>query len=96
MNYIAFWEYDPEDVDKVIEKAKQAIAEREKGTGKFPKFLFPSHEMGGEHKGFAVYENPTPEQLMNIQIYFAPEMKVKFVPIFESAKIMELYAKMKK
>ena len=91
MNYIAFWEYCPEDFDKVIEKYKQVMAEREKGTEKFPKILFPPHGMGGEHKGFTLYENPTPEQLTNVVLHYMPEMKFKFVPIFESDKVIELY-----
>ena len=94
MNYIAFWEYCPEDFDKVIEKYKQV--EREKGTEKFPKRLFPPHGMGGEHKGFSLFENVTPEQLMNMVLHYAPEMKLKFVPILETAKVIELYQKMKK
>jgi hypothetical protein len=96
MNYIAFWEFKPEDLDKIIEKYKYAMAEREKGTGKFPKFLFPSHSIGGEYKGFTIYENPTPEQLMNLVLYFSPEEKMKFAPIFESAKYIERYMAIKK
>jgi len=92
MNYIAFWEYCPEDFDKVIEKYKQ----RMKMPEKFPKILFPPHGMGGEHKGFTLYENVTPEQLINIVLHYRPEMKLKFVPILETAKVIELYQKMKK
>jgi hypothetical protein len=86
----------PEDLDKTIEKFKYAMVEREKGTGKFARLLFPSHSIGGEYKGFAIYENPTPEQLMNVVLHFSPEEKVKFVPIFESEKLVESYMKMKK
>jgi len=96
MNYIGFWEYSPEDFDKVIELFRQATVEREKGTGKFPKILFPSHGIGGEHKGFTVYENATPEQLTNLVLHYTPVMKFKILPIFESAKVVELYQKMKK
>ena len=96
MNYIAFWEFKPEDLEKVIEKFKYAMAEREKGTGKFPKILFPPHSIGGEYKGFTIYEDATPEQLMNVTMYFSPEEKVKFMPIFEVAKLIELSQKMKK
>ena len=95
MNYIAFWEFKPEDLDKIIEKFKQAMAERDQGTGKFPKFLFPSHSIGGEFKGFAIYENPTQEQLMNVALHFSPEEKIKFIPIFESAHFIEQYLKLK-
>ena len=96
MKFIAFWEFKPEDMDKVIEKYKQAMAEREKGSEKFPKILFPPHSMGGEWKGFTIYEDATPEQLTNVALFFAPEEKAKFVPIFDSAKAIELFMKMKK
>ena len=95
MNYIAFWEFKPEDLDTVIEKTKRATAEREQGTGKFPKFLFPSHSIGGEYKGFAICENPTPEQLMNVILHFSPEEKIRVIPIFESVKFVEQHLKWK-
>jgi len=96
MNYIAFLEFKPEDLDKIIEKFKYAMAEREKGTEKFPKFLFPTRGMGDGWKGFAIYENVTPDQMTNLMLHFMPEMTIKFVPIFEPAKLIERYMKMKK
>lgn len=69
MKYVAFWEFCPEDIDKVIEKSKQATAEREKGSEKFPKILLPAHSLGGEFKGFTVYEDATPEQLTNVVLH---------------------------
>ena len=96
MKYICFWEFKPEDFDKILEKYKQAMEEREKGSEKFPKIIFPPHGMDGEWKGFTIYENVTPEQMINMAFYFAPEEKLKFVPIFEVAKAVELYQKMKK
>ena len=96
MNYIGFWEFRPEDFDKVIKKTKYVWVDREKGSVRFPKVLFPPHGMGGEWKGFTIYEDATPEQLLNITLCYAPEEKVKFVPIFDSAKAMEHYLNMKK
>ena len=96
MKYIAFWEFNPEDYDKAIEKEKQAMEERERGTDKFPKILFPSHGMGGEFKGFIIYEDATPEQLINVGLHYMPETKFKFVPIFDGKKVLELYQKVKK
>ena len=52
MKYIAFWEFDPEDFDKVIEKFTQIRAEREKGTEKYPKSLSEAFTMIGKSKGF--------------------------------------------
>ncbi|MFX0201505.1 MAG: DUF3303 domain-containing protein [Candidatus Hodarchaeota archaeon] len=95
MKYIAFFELDPEDFEKVIEKYRQGLAEIEKGTEKYPKPLSEPYGMGGEFKGFQLYETDNPEQLVNLALYYAPEMKHKFVPIFEVAKVIELYQKTK-
>ena len=59
-------------------------------------FLFPLYLIGGEYKGSVIYEDATQEQLMNVALHFSPEEKVKFMPIFESSKFIELYQKMKK
>ena len=95
MKYIAFFELDPEDFDKVIEKYRQVLAETEKGTEKYPKALSKPYGMGGEFKGFQLFETDDPEQMANIALHYAPEMKHKFVPIFEIAKVVELYQKTK-
>lgn len=94
MKYIAFWEFDPEDMDKVIEKNMQVLAAREKGIEKFPKTLSDSYSIGGEYKGFILYETDDPDQLTNVILHFRPEMKWKFMPIFDSTKVIELYQKM--
>ncbi|MFQ6075371.1 MAG: hypothetical protein ACE5Z5_04450 [Candidatus Bathyarchaeia archaeon] len=95
MNYIGFFEFCPEDFGKVIEKFRQAMAEREKEPEKFPKILFGPVSMGGEWKGFVLYENATPEQIMNVVIHYEPEMTYKFVPLLEATKLIELYLKKK-
>ena len=95
MKYIAFWEYKPEDFDKVIEKYRQITKEREKTPEKYTKQLFPPHGMGGEHRGFTVVE-ATSEQILNTVLLNSPEVKIRYVPIFESTKYIELYQNSKK
>jgi hypothetical protein len=95
MKYIAFWEYKPEDFDKVIEKYRQLTTEREKTPEKYTKQLFPPHGIGGEHNGFTVVE-ATSEQITNTVLLYSPEVTVSYVPIFESAKVIEQYLNMKK
>lgn len=68
--------------------------EREKFPENYTKTLFPEHGMGGEFKSFEVIE-ATPEQLINEAIFWRPEVKYKFVPIFESSKVAEAYLKSK-
>ena len=90
MKYIAFWEFKPEDLDKVMELNKQREENRKKFPDKYSKVLFPSHGMSGETKGFTIVDT-TPEKIINAILFFMPVMKLKYVPILESAKIMEQY-----
>jgi len=83
MKYIAFWEFCPEDIDKVIEKYKQVIAERQKFPDKYPKVIFGPFGMGGESKGFVGLETDDPEQMMKWVLAYWPVEQIKFVPIFE-------------
>jgi len=96
MKFIAFWEYNAEDTAKCIDKLKQAMAERDKGTERFAKMIFGPYHFNGETKGFSVYETDDPDKLMNIAIFYGPEMKWKFIPIIETGKSAELWLKMKK
>jgi len=95
MKYISFMEMCLEDWDKILEKEKPYMEEREKFPEKYPKTLFPEHGMGGEAKVFEVIE-ATPEQLINEAVFWMPEVKFKFVPIFESSKISEAEKKKKR
>jgi len=74
---------------------KLAKDEREKTPEKYTKQLFPPHGMGGEHKGFTVVE-ATSEQILNTVLLNSPEVTIRYVPIFESTKYIELYQKTKK
>jgi muconolactone delta-isomerase len=91
MKFIGFWEYNLQDVDKVLEKFKKMTAEREKGTEKYPKLIFGPYHMGGESKGFTLFETDDMDQLTNTTIHYMPEMKWRFVGIQESSKTAELY-----
>jgi len=96
VKFIGFWEYCPEDTEKVIQKFRQMTIEREKGTEKFAKLIFGPFGMGGETKGFSVYETDDMDKLTNISAFYMHEMKFKFIPIQESSKAAELYLKVKK
>jgi hypothetical protein len=96
LKFIGFWEYALEDTDKVLEKFMKMTAEREKGSEKYPKLIFGPYHIGGESKGFTIFETDNIDQLTNTTIHYIPEMKWKFVPIHESSKTAELYLKSKK
>jgi hypothetical protein len=96
VKFVAFWEYDAEVAMKVIEKLKQMTAEREKGTERVPKLIFGPFNFAGETKGFSVYETDDPDKLTNMTAFYMPELRMKIIPIQESARAAELYVKMKK
>jgi len=90
--YISFAEHCFEDFDKILEKEKRYGEEDKKFPGKYPKSIFPEHDMGGETKSFEVFE-ATPEQIINETVFWAPEVKFTFVPITESPKFWIAYQK---
>jgi hypothetical protein len=96
MKYVAFWEFCPGDIDKVIERFQQVMAERKKFPDKYPKVIFGPFSMSGETKGFVGLETDDPEQMMKWALAYWPVERIKFVSLFEVAKIIELYQKMKK
>jgi hypothetical protein len=96
VKFIAFWEFNVEDTVKCIEKLKQAMAEKERGTESLAKIIFGPYNFNGKTKGFSVYETDDPDKLMKIAIFYMPEMKWKFIPIIETSKGAELWLKMKK
>lgn len=95
MKYLVCTEWDPKDSDKVVEKFKKIPAIREKSPELFPKIVAGAYNFVGESKGFAVYETDNPEQLINMAMYYMPYMKVKWIPIIDSVKAVELYEQMK-
>ena len=73
MKYIAYWEYDFKDADKVLEKLELQEKEIEKFPQKYPKELFPSHETLEGAKGFDIIE-ATQDQLRNEALFWLPEL----------------------
>ena len=92
MKYIGYWEFDPKDMDVVIEKFSKRLEEPEK----YPKIIFGPFATGDEFKGFTGLEAFEPEQLINLTYHFAPEIKYRFIPISETAMTIPLWLKRKK
>jgi hypothetical protein len=95
MNVVAFFEMNPDDFDKAIEKFQEVSAARENETGKYPKAIFGPVSMGGQWKGFVVYENPTDEQLNAVVLQYRGIMSLKFIPIFDSVEVIKQYMESK-
>ena len=87
MRYIAFWELDMEDMEKVIEKMKT----RKKKL----QTLFPPHGIGGRPWGFTVFETNNENDLIDYVNHYAPELSIEIHPIWESSKTIEAWEKAK-
>ena len=94
MRFIEFWEFCPEDMDKVIDKNKLSAEIRQKEPEKFGDILFPS-QATGYCKGFSIIE-ATQEQVRNMNVFWFPELKMKFVPCDDTSNWIEAYMKTKK
>ena len=95
VKYIGYYEMCPEDFDKVIPLFREAMEEREKGTDKFPPTLSATYIMGGQWKGFTLYEDASQEQLDNLALHYRPLVKFKFVPITEAGKRIAIHLESK-
>ena len=97
LKFIGFWEYDPKDADEVVERFRRAMTEREAGKREdFPKLVSGPYHIGGESKGFGIYETDNMDTIMNLASYYTPVLRLKFLPIHESTRAAELYLKSKK
>ena len=95
MKYIAYWEMKPEHMEQVMALFMEAMKDRSE-SGKYPKVIFDSHSIGGQYKGFLIYEDATSEQLANVVNFYNPYLTFKFMPIVKTADAIAGYVKMKK
>ena len=97
MQYLALWEMKAKDMDVVVKKYQELIAEREKGSEKFPQNpVSDNYVFTGTYKGFIIYgEETTEEQLLNVSLHFGEIMSWKYKLISSSTKTMGMYLKSK-
>lgn len=93
VKYISYWEFCPEDMEKVFKKFGEYVKEHEANPGKYQKYLFPPH-FTGQTKGFSIVEG-TPEQINNVLIYWTPLLKIKAKPIRDTATYVKQYMESK-
>ena len=94
MKYVIFWETTPEDMEKCIEKFVKRQQMRNVNPEKYDMHLTTDYSIGGQLKGLRIVE-ATPEQVQENVVYWLPELKQKYMPLIEAAKIMEDYMKSK-
>lgn len=96
MKYIAFWEWNEEDIEKGIEKTRIIDEEREKYPGRYVRPLFGSWLIIGKTRGFSLVEG-TEEQAKNWEEFYKPELKkVEFAPIINAKEFIEDFERKKK
>ena len=93
--YIVFWKYEPNDLDKVIEKSLKAQADAEKAPDKYAQYLFPPHHTG-YCKGFSIVDISNPDQMTRAFTYYFPELELKYVPIISNVDMLKTYKEMPK
>jgi hypothetical protein len=98
MKYIVFWEYKPENVAKVIEKALQSQAMTEKMTERelqnWPTTIFPPHTIRREEnkiKGFTIVDATDSAQIARSIVYWFPELIQQYVPINDNMELIKIY-----
>ena len=67
-----------EDMAEVVEKMKT----RKKRL----RTLLPPHGIGGQPKGFTIFETDKEQDLVDYVAHYAPELRVEIHPIWESSK----------
>ena len=96
MDFIGYFEYKPEDFDKIIKLFRKAMEAREKDKEKFPKMVYGPVGMAGGWKGFTVYKDPTQKQMNSLVIHYMPYMTFKFISLTPASEMIEQYLKEKK
>ncbi len=94
MKYILFWEFCPEDLDKII-PLFQKMGEL-RGTKGYAKLLTPVYTFAGQTSGFVLYEVDDPQEMTNLYFHYHPLLKMKWKPIEETTNTVATYMKLKK
>jgi hypothetical protein len=61
---------------------------------KWPKTIFPSHTIGRDEdkiKGFTIVEATDSTQIERSLTYWFPELVQKFVPIYDSVELLQIF-----
>jgi len=96
MKYAKFWEFRPEDMDEAVVVWGNYLEESKRTPEKYPTYLYPPQGFGDITKGISIMEADTEEQLINYMLALSPPIKVKFLPLIDSTKVVETYLKLKK
>ena len=98
MKYIAFYQFNWKDLEKITEVSKKVFDEREKGSGRFLKpdqLLFSHHTFNAdlpkkskERMGFFLCETDDEDVLINFSMMYAGLWEMKFIPLTDGRKTL--------
>ncbi len=89
-----FWEYEPKDLEKAIEKLKEFREKIKKNPERYAKSISPNYTMGIGFQGFQLFEAEKPEQLARMVLHYRPEVTFEIVHITETKTMLTLYEKL--
>jgi hypothetical protein len=94
MKYVMFWEYCPDDRDKLIEKSLRQAKLVEKEPENWGKALFPSHHYGW-CKGLTIVEAEA-EHITRTMNFWFPELKIVYKPLVANSDSIKMIQELEK
>jgi hypothetical protein len=90
MKFVGFFEASPENLEKIHVREKEWHKEYQQNPEKYSKYMrlqdgtAIAFAMIGQYKGLTLIEADTEEQMQNAVSFWAPLMKLTFVPIIQT------------
>jgi hypothetical protein len=96
MKFIVFWEWDPKDLDKIMERSKEWVKEQKAHPEKYAKWMrlqdgtAIGYGIVGQYKGFSLREVDDVEQMNNAMRFWNPLLQLSYYPIRKSPGTAEV------
>ncbi|UCH37971.1 MAG: hypothetical protein JSV76_02050 [Candidatus Bathyarchaeota archaeon] len=91
MKFIWYWEWDPEDIEEILERSEAFERTVRAHPDAFPKLSEPI--LTGKGHGFRIIEAKNEAQLMNLTAYWWPYEDWTFVPYFDGLEYIKIWRK---
>ena len=95
MKFIMFWDYDPKNLELILKKKKQLVELRKENPEKYPEIVCGPFLYSGESKGLTIYNATNDEQIVNLHLYYQPELELVFMPVVEVDTALDLISQNK-
>ncbi|NHJ38540.1 MAG: hypothetical protein FK731_00805 [Asgard group archaeon] len=95
MKFIMFWDYDPKDLVVVLEKMKKLVELQKENPQKYPEIICGPFLYSGESSGLTICLATNDEQIVNLHLYYQPELELNFMPVVEIDTALKIIKKNK-